>query len=241
MNPDGYESLDGRLKALKIVFALMAVAALVACVFDVLEIGLMDRLIAGEDVSDAALSADDDRQAIVGLVQSALYIACIVVFIRWLHRAYKNLDAVAPTQRRHGTGWAIGGWFVPVLNLWRPKEIINDIWRSGGTVPPAWLAWWWGAFLVTGWISNFAVRSLGGDDTPQEFRESALAYAVSDGLDVPMALLAIFVAVKVTQRIEIARADTPPPREPEERFERADELPAHTRDADGSFPSYPGS
>jgi hypothetical protein len=240
MNPDGYESLDGRLKALKIVFALIAVAALVACVFDVLEISLMDRLIAGEDVSDAQLSADDTRQGILGLLRFALYVACVVTFVRWLHRAYKNLDAVAPGQRRYGTGWAIGGWFVPVLNLWRPKEIINDIWRSGGTVPPAWLAWWWGAFLVNGWISNLAVRSIGGDDTPAEFRESTLAYLVSDGLDVPMALLAIFVAVKVTQRIEIAKADTPPPRETEERFARVDELPAMTRNEDGTFPSYPG-
>ena len=239
MNPDGYESLDGRLKALKIVFTLMAVTALVACVFDILEVSLMDRLIAGEDVTDAELSADDTRQGIIGMVQFAVYVACVVVFLRWLHRAYKNLDAVAPTQRRYGTGWAIGGWFVPFLNLWRPKEIINDIWRSGGTVPPAWLAWWWGAFLITGWISNFALRSL-GDDTPQEFRDTALAYAVSDGLDVPMALLAIVVAVKLTQRIEIARADTPPPRETEERFERADTLPATARNEDGTFPSYPG-
>src|SRR3954451_5754378 len=133
MNPDGYESLDGRLKALRIVFALMAVAALVACVFDYFEGSLMDRLIDGENVSDAELSADDSRQGIIGMLGFALYIVCIVVFLRWLHRAYKNLDAVAPTQRRYGTGWAIGGWFVPFLNLWRPKEIINDIWRSGAT------------------------------------------------------------------------------------------------------------
>src|SRR4051794_35991390 len=161
MNPDGYESLGGRLRALKIVFALMAVTALVACVFDYLELGLMDRLIAGEDVSDATLSADDTRQGIIGTLQFAVYIACIVVFLRWLHRAYKNLDAVAPEQRRYGTGWAIGGWFVPFLNLWRPKEILNDIWRSGGTVPPPWLAWWWAAFLITGWVGNFALRSVG--------------------------------------------------------------------------------
>ncbi|WP_028063330.1 DUF4328 domain-containing protein [Solirubrobacter soli] len=239
MNPDGYESLDGRLKALKIVFALMAVAALAACVSDILEVRLMDRVIAGEDVTDAEFSADDTRVGIVSLLQFGLYIACVVVFLRWLHRAYKNLDAVAPEQRRYGHGWAIGGWFVPFLNLWRPKEVINDIWRSGGTAPPAWLAWWWAAFLVTGWIGNFALRSL-SDDTPQEFRDSALAYAVSDGLDVPMALLAILVAVKVTQRIEIARADAPPPRETEERFDRPlDVMPPLARNEDGTFPSYP--
>src|SRR3954454_8630107 len=114
MNPDGYESLDGRLKALRIVFALMAVTALVACVFDYFEVSLMDRLIAGENVSDAELSADDTRQGIIGMLGFALYITCIVVFLRWLHRAYKNLDAVAPTPRRSRTGRALGGRGVPV-------------------------------------------------------------------------------------------------------------------------------
>jgi hypothetical protein len=69
----------------------------------------------------------------------------------------------------------------------------------------------WGAFLVNGWIANIALRSVGGGETPQEFRESAVAYLISDGLD-----------------------------ETEERFERAEEEPATTRNEDGSFPSYPG-
>jgi hypothetical protein len=240
MNPEGYESLDGRLKAVKIAFALMAVVALTACIFDYLEIALMDRVIAGEAVSDAELSADDDRQGIIGAVQFAVYIACIVTFLRWISRAYKNLDAVAPTQRRYGTGWAIGGWFVPFLNLWRPKEIINDIWRSGGTTPGPLPAIWWGGFIINGWLGTIAARSIGGNDTPQDFRESALAYMVSDGLDVPLTILAIVVAVKTTRQIEIALEYRRSAPEPDHRFERAEELPENKRAEDGTFPSYPG-
>jgi hypothetical protein len=241
MDPEGYESLDGRLKAIKIAFALMAVVALTACIFDYVEVSLMDRLIAGETVSDAELSADDTRQGIIGVLQLAVYIACIVTFLRWMSRAYKNLDAVAPTQRRYGTGWAIGGWFVPILNLWRPKEIINDIWRSGGTTPGALLAIWWGGIVINGWLGSLAARSIGGNDTPQNFRESALAYMVSDGLDVPLAILAIVVAVKTTRQLEVPldyRRSAPEPEQ--QRFERAEELPENTRAEDGTFPSYPG-
>src|SRR5215213_2684690 len=35
-------------------------------------------------------------------------------------------------DRRYGTGWALGSWFVPILNAWRPKQIINDIWHQSG-------------------------------------------------------------------------------------------------------------
>ena len=53
----------------------------------------------------------------------------------WMFRAYNNVDAVAPGARRYDGGWAIGSWFVPILNLFRPKQIINDIWRAATGSP----------------------------------------------------------------------------------------------------------
>jgi hypothetical protein len=52
------------------------------------------------------------------------------VFIIWFHRAYRNLGSLGVAQLRWGTGWAVGGWFVPLLNFVRPKSIANDIWRG---------------------------------------------------------------------------------------------------------------
>ena len=52
----------------------------------------MDRIIAGEEVTDAEATSNDNRQAAFGLIQLALGIAAAVVFIRWLHAAYKNVD-----------------------------------------------------------------------------------------------------------------------------------------------------
>jgi hypothetical protein len=78
-------------------------------------------------------------------------------------RAYSNLAA---GQRRHSSGWAIGSWFVPILNLFRPAEIANDIWRTslrgrnGGLT-----GLWWGLYLlnlVSGGVAIF-VASLRPD------------------------------------------------------------------------------
>jgi hypothetical protein len=68
-------------------------------------------------VGNAELERNDARQQLVGLAQLALWIACAIAFIRWLRAAYRNVDVVAPGLRRHGHGWAIGGWFVPILSL----------------------------------------------------------------------------------------------------------------------------
>ncbi len=172
----GYAPLDGRLRAVKIVFCLLAGITLLAAISDVLEISLLNRLIAGEDVSDSQLTGNDTRQGIVGLIQFGVYVAAVVVFIRWLHRAYKNLDVVVPGTRRYGHGWAIGGWFVPFLNLWRPKEIINDIHRGGEGPNATTLLWfWWALFLISNWVANLAFRSIFSDDTPQDIRDGSVA------------------------------------------------------------------
>jgi eukaryotic-like serine/threonine-protein kinase len=67
----------------------------------------------------------------IALRQGAMWVACAIAFISWMHRAYSNFDALPNAHRRWATGWSIGAWFVPILNAFRPKQIINDIWRSG--------------------------------------------------------------------------------------------------------------
>ena len=64
-------------------------------------------------------------------MDGTVFIATGVFFLFWFHRAYRNLPALGG-DRRYGTGWAIGSWFVPFLNAWRPKQIVNDIWRESG-------------------------------------------------------------------------------------------------------------
>jgi hypothetical protein len=54
-----------------------------------------------------------------------------VLFIRWTRQGYRNADIVAPGVRRFGHGWAIGAWFTPFLAVWRPKQIVNDIYAAG--------------------------------------------------------------------------------------------------------------
>jgi uncharacterized protein DUF4328 len=51
----------------------------------------------------------------------------------WLLRVRRNADLIKPGQRRWADIWVWLGWFVPLLSLWAPKQIVDDVWRS--TVP----------------------------------------------------------------------------------------------------------
>jgi hypothetical protein len=240
MNPQGYESLEGRLKAVKLVFGALTVIAVVAVVSDALELSLLGRVISGDAVSDAELVGNDRRQMIVGSVQQLAIFAAAAAFIAWLYRAYRNLDVASPGTRRFEHGWAIGGWFVPFLAFWRPRQVFNDVWRGGTGYNASALTWfWWANFVVWGISGTLYRLSSRGAETPEAVRSSSVNLIVYDVLCVSGAVLAVLVAVAATRYLNRAAAARPDA-EPTARFERANALPETQRADDGSFPAYPG-
>lgn len=199
------------------VVALLATSAVVAGIAvasDVAEYRILDALTRDAlSVSARDVRTSDLRQTVIGAGQTILYLATAVAFIVWLRRAYRNLVPLGAGDLRWAPGWAVGGWFVPVLNLWRPKQIVNDVWRASdpGLAPgstswhgrrvPAGPTLWWILFLVGGAASTSAgAASLG--EGPAALRDAALLFVVADGLDVATALLAIWVVRSITARQE---------------------------------------
>jgi hypothetical protein len=206
--------LSRRAKWATAALALVILIDLIAVVFDLVEWRLLDRLESGGDVTDAELAASDDRQGAIGVLQVGVYILTAVAFIVWFHRAYRRTEELG-AETRYGGGWAIGAWFVPILSLWRPKQIANDMWRgSDPDAPPgpetAWrdqpvsplLAVWWGAFLITNWggIAVYNMRDEAG--TVAAFKEASLVTLGADAFDVLAAVLAILVVRKLTERLQ---------------------------------------
>jgi hypothetical protein len=97
--------------------------------------------------------------AVPGVVTLALLLtlAVIVVFLVWIYRARHNAGRSRAHHRR-SRGWAIGSWFVPVVNLWFPLQVVQDIWRAD--VEPAqrvrmpWLVGTWWACWLLAWFTG---------------------------------------------------------------------------------------
>jgi hypothetical protein len=212
---EGYESLRGRQRAVIIVFGAIFVADLVAVGSSLMELNLLDRLESGAFVSDAEIDDNDTRQGSMGVLQLVLYIAGAIVFIRWLRAAYRNVDVLAPGFRRYGHGWAIGAWFVPFLNLWRPKQIVNDVWRAGAENPnddrpPLLLLAWWLSWIASTLLGRAAGRAAVDQDTLDELRTVDFLFIVSDGWDAIVAVMAVAVVRATTRRLDRKAAEVPP-------------------------------
>ncbi|MEU2504437.1 DUF4328 domain-containing protein [Streptomyces sp. NPDC007863] len=102
--------------------------------------------------SYATVEAFDLLMAVGYLV----YLATAVVFIIWFHRVASNASVWAADLQGRKPGWAIGGWFVPIGNLWIPRQIAVDVWRASRQDPYAadgareltLLNSWWACFVL---------------------------------------------------------------------------------------------
>ena len=196
------------------VIALVVVTALdvVAVWADWARYDLLGRIVNGGGYTLAEATTSDNRQSAIALLQILALIFGAIFFIRWFLQAYRNVDALGGT-RDFTEKWAGWAWFVPILSLWRPKQIANEIWRAsdpdhpdeqptGST--PLWgvLTLWWACWLASNFISQFGARMAFQGDTADGLRKSTAAYLVGDSIDIVAAVLAIAVILRVSARQE---------------------------------------
>ena len=111
-------------------------------------------------------SDGDDADAFVGAASSIEFLIGIPLFVLliiWAWRATVNIESKGRSGR-WSRGWAIGGWFTPVMFLFVPYQIISDAWKNATEVGEDdggrnkfWLAgfiFWWVsvAFALLGGI-----------------------------------------------------------------------------------------
>jgi hypothetical protein len=171
-------------------------------------------------LSVADLRASDHRVDVVNGILFWCLLATGIVFIAWFRRAYRNLDGLG-ASRRFGAGWSVGAWFVPFLNLVRPKQIADEIWAASDlrriagtqsvrtpdeeeTTSGLILAWW------AAWVSSSVVAFIARRDprTLDDVLRSNTLYLIRNGLLAVAAVLAIFVVRRITAG-QAARADAP--------------------------------
>lgn len=184
---------DPRARA-RVTLALLTVAALLYAV---------DAGLALAAVPAEAAVARTGQRALVLLTVWAVEVLAGISFITWLVRVTHNLPGLGVRHTRYGTTWAIAGWFVPIMALFRPAQVTGDAlvashtrWQSG---THAWreASWpipfrlWWAGFLFAGLVGR---ASLG-----------LVAAALEDPALVPFAS-AIGVAVDAVAIVALALA-----------------------------------
>ncbi|MEY2512712.1 MAG: hypothetical protein QOJ89_70 [bacterium] len=227
--PAGFLHLRGRAN---VAVALLIVTALVSALSILYELdmrSLIDRIAAGQPVGLAEVQTADDRTTLVAMLSLGALVATGIAFVAWFFRAYVNIERLGARDLRATKGWSIGAWFVPLLNLVRPKQIMDDIWRASDPALPAgelrgWqraavpglLHGWWAAFLIAGVIANISGQMLAGAETPAARHSAGQISMIGDAGMIAAAVLAVLVIRAVTSRQEDRAARVGPGSPPAE-------------------------
>ena len=205
-----YRPAKGRANWATFFLALYGVIAIASILSTIAEIGLLQRIDNREFVSNAEIAANDRRLAILGLLNFASFIAAAVAFLAWIRRASANLAPLGVRWQRFSPGWAVGAWFVPIVCLFRPYQIMAEIWRDslpeiapenrgarGRSLTSPMLGFWWAAWLVSGWISNLTIRFFFSTDVDDLIRAN-LASIVAGIISLAALILAVILVRRIT-------------------------------------------
>ena len=158
----------------------------------------------------------------VGLVQALWFLVTAGLWLAWFRRAYLNLPALGARRLRYRPWWAVGAWLLPLFSLFRPKQLLNDIWRASDPELPdqsdSWrrrpvaelLGWWWLAFLASVLVRSITTEAVHAaadvmllgllPEQLDRFQPSAGMQVLADLLTVLTGLLALRVVRRTTAR-----------------------------------------
>ncbi|HYV35916.1 MAG TPA: DUF4328 domain-containing protein [Gemmataceae bacterium] len=153
---------------------------------------------------------------VVGLVSLGLNIGIIVVFLTWLHRSYGNLSVLGARDLAHTPGGAVGAYFIPFINLYRPYAVMQETWKASdpsrsASDPHAWrqasgsalVVIWWIFWLLCNFAGQIGLRaSFKADASIEDMKVATMGRMAGALLSMIAAGFLILVIYRITGRQE---------------------------------------
>jgi len=99
----------------------------------------------------------------------------------------------------------VGWFFVPLMNLFKPYQVVKEIWRGSdpgelaGGIPSgtALIGWWWGLRILSGVMGRLSTTFAKNGDTLDELiGVTWLAIVLIVAIDMPLLILQILLILK---------------------------------------------
>jgi Domain of unknown function (DUF4328) len=185
---------------------LLWISVAIAC------IALIDDVVEFVQVQVGQLTPDqvatnDPIQGIIGLLQSGLGIVTGITFLKWIYRAYKNIQGFGAEGLRFSPGWAVGYYFIPILSLIRPVQVMSEIWRASDDPrnwprrPGSWLiVSWWTLFLIYTGVTQVSLEIAIQASTNDQWTLAAVLAIAGDLFSIPLSIAALRLVTEVYRR-----------------------------------------
>lgn len=170
--------------------------------------------------SPAPIMLHAARLATVGFyyltrVELAIYLICAVSFLMMIYRVAAKAKTFSVPYKYSSPGMAVGYWFIPILNLIRPYQVMDELFRSislsigysqdkvrGGSLL---VRIWWCVLLFDGLVSEAVARfSPGHIKTLHDVANFDIQFSVPTGLSIVSAFLFLLVLNRLRELHAVA-------------------------------------
>jgi len=207
-----YTSCQLRSRA---VLALAAIAVVLAVV------GIVSTLLQQADLPGAPVDGcpahppGEVRQSVIAQAQIVVGLILLAAFLLWIYQAHANLPALGAKYLKYSPPWAVGWFFIPIFNLFRPVQVIEEIWKASdpdvidkdglawvGTPMSALVVVWWILFLVGMVWWRIALHYAAEATTSSALCNADFLSIIDDGLTAVSAAMTMALVWMTTRRQE---------------------------------------
>ncbi|HEY7515377.1 MAG TPA: DUF4328 domain-containing protein [Vicinamibacteria bacterium] len=174
---------------------------------------------------------DPDREpaslgeVVIGLVLLVGFVVNLVVlvlrtvlFCVWIHHAHRNAGALGSRGMEFTPGWAVGWFFVPFANLYKPYQAVRETylasdpdvdenddramlsWHWSQRPVPVQMKLWWGTWILMNLLANVEFRASFRDDPTS--RVVATWFGVAEtAVAIPCTLLVVWLILEIEDRL----------------------------------------
>ncbi len=177
------------------------------------QLQLVQDLARGANVPDAEIEASDARQQLFAFVQLGLGLVSAVAFLMWTSTLTKRLIELGVTNMKYAPTWSVLGFLIPILNLFRPYQVMSELWRASEVVPgpddpwvkrqaPMIVGVWFAILIVESIVGRLVSRA--SFDTIEQVMQTAWLTVLSDALGAFTALAALRLVAETDARLRIS-------------------------------------
>lgn len=191
-----------RAKVAIILIWAMVALEIILLISGYFQYELIQTVINGGEISEEAANANDTREQVLAIIYLIVHIVSAVTFIRWFRRAYYNLH-VKVKFLSHTEGWAAGAWFVPIVCLYRPFQIMQELYKEttkylskkgvvmNEKITTSYLGIWWALWVISSLLGQFVFRYSLKAETIDEIFISTKFGMVANLMGIPLALITV--------------------------------------------------
>ena len=158
----------------------------------------------GGEISIEYATSNDNREQAIGIIQIIVLVVSAITFIQWFRRAYFNLH-LRVNHLSHSEGWAAGCWFVPIVNFFRPYQIMKELFQATHLFLKrnevhtrehfsiTTLSLWWTFWIIDRLFGQFVFKYSMKAETLEELTTSTIAQIVGNGIGIVLAIVTVKV------------------------------------------------